>query len=626
MKLKYIFTILFLFIAYPVYAAEVSTSITGASNINAGEEFTITLNVTADNLWGLSGIINYDTSKINLISSEGLNSFTAVVGTGFSLDTASGKSGTFGILNLKFKATNSFKPGESTTISLTNITGATDSTRLTANNTQKTITVNIPKSDDNNLSSLKIEGTDISNFSPSKTSYDLGNTESSEINITGVARDTKASVSGTGKKTLNYGKNSFDIVVTAENGSTKTYKVTINRLDNRSTNNYLKSLTITNAKINFNKGTLNYNIIVENNIDSISIKADPEDSKSTVTGTGNKKLNNYLNTFSIVVTAENGTQRTYRINISRKDKDGNLGELSKNNNLKSIEIKDYNLDFNPNTLKYNLSVDNTVNKLEISAIAEDSNSTVKINNVEELKVGENLIIIEVTSQSGETKKYELVVVRKNDAPVVGIKDLIETINKTTAKEIEVEIKDDDNKITSDILKELSGKDITLKINKYENDNIKYVWMINGKEIEKEFDFDTLVTFESDDKIKELSNYVESIYLNYSYNGLLPDKTKFKLYVGNVYEENDILNLYYFDEKNNKLVLEKDGIKVKSGYVEYNIEHCSEYILTQANISHKVGNYSNIIIIIEGIVIVGLISFYFIKYYLEKKKNNNIKSL
>ena len=619
MKLKYILIILFLFIAFPVYAAEVSTSVSGTSNINANEEFTITLNVTAKNLWGLSGIINYDTSKMNLISSEGLNSFTAVVGTGFSLDTASGKSGTFGILNLKFKATDSFKPGESTTISFTNITGATDSTRLTADNAQKTITVNIPKSDDNNLSNLKIDGTDISSFSPSKTNYDLGNTENNEINITAVAHDAKASVSGTGMKTLNYGKNNFDIVVTAENGSTKTYTITINKQDNRSTNNYLNSLTITNAKINFNKGTLNYNIVVENKIDSINIKATPEDGKSTVTGTGEKKLNDYLNTFSIDVTAENGSTRTYKINISRKDKDGNLGELSKNNNLKNIEIKDYILYFNPNTLKYNINVDNTVNKLEISAIPEDNNSTVKINNIEELKVGENLIVIEVTSQSGDIKKYEIIVLRKNDAPIVEIKDLIETINKTTSKEIEVEIKNEENKISIDILKELKGKDITLKINKYENDSIKYIWMVSGREIEKEFDFDTLVTFESNDKIKHLANYAESIYLNYFHVGLLPDKTKFKLYVGNSYKENDVLNLYYYDETDNKLVLEQEGILVKNGYVEYEIEHCSKYILTQAKIIQKVNSYSNMIMIIEGIVIAGLVTFYLIKYYKEKKE-------
>ena len=97
------------------------------------------------------------------------------------------------------------------------------------------------------------------------------------------------------KKSLSYGKNTLNVVVKAENGSTKTYTITINRNDNRSSNNYLKSLKISNAKISFNKYTLNYNIVVDNTVDSIDIQVQTEDSKSSVRGTGKKNLNIYLN-------------------------------------------------------------------------------------------------------------------------------------------------------------------------------------------------------------------------------------------------------------------------------------------------------------------------------------------
>ena len=563
MKLRYIIGLLILLVCTPVYATDITTSVSGKSNIDAGEQFTLTLNVTGDNVWGLSGNIGYDTSKFTLVSSEGLNGFTSMVGTGFSLDSANGKSGTFGILSLTFKATSSFRTGESSTISFSNLTGASDSSRLSATGSQKTITVNIPKSDNSNLSTLKVDGNNISGFSVSNLKYDLGNTDSDSMEISAVAQDNKATVSGTGKKSLSYGKNTFNVVVKAENGSTKTYTITINRNDNRSSNNYLKSLKISNAKISFNKYTLNYNIVVDNTVDSIDIQVQTEDSKSSVRGTGKKNLNIYLNTYNVVVTAENGSKRVYKINISRKDENGNAGSLSTNNKLNSIEIKGYNITFDPDTLKYSITVDNTVEQVEISANVMDKNSTIKINNVDKLTVGENLITIEVLSQSGDTRTYEIMVLRKDNVPVVSVKDVIDTINKTTSKSIEVEIKDEENTLSSNILKELKGKDIELKITKYENDNIKYIWSISGKNIKEEFDFDTLVKFESEnaDKINELMNYAQSIYLNYSHSGNLPKNTKFKVYVGNEYNENDLLNLYYFDEKSNKMIFEQENIVV-----------------------------------------------------------------
>ena len=132
--IKYLIIVFALCIWTPVMAADVNTYVNGKSNIEAGEQFTVTLGVTADNLWGLSGNIGYDSSKLSLVGNSGLNGFTAMVGSGFSLDSAAGKSGSFDILTLTFKATSTFAPGESTTITFGGMNGATDSSRLSVAN------------------------------------------------------------------------------------------------------------------------------------------------------------------------------------------------------------------------------------------------------------------------------------------------------------------------------------------------------------------------------------------------------------------------------------------------------------------------------------------------------------
>lgn len=100
-----------------------------------------------------------------------------------------------------------------------------------------TITVGtpIPKSSDNTLSSLSLDQGAISpTFSKTTTSYTaLVEAGTTKVNIKAAASDPKAKISGIGEREVKEGDNSFDIVVTAENGSSKTYtiKVTVQEFD-----------------------------------------------------------------------------------------------------------------------------------------------------------------------------------------------------------------------------------------------------------------------------------------------------------------------------------------------------------------------------------------------------------
>lgn len=86
----------------------------------------------------------------------------------------------------------------------------------------------------------------------------------------------------------------------------------------KSSNNYLSSLTIDNFELNeeFDKESLEYTLTVPTDTEKIKINAQLDDSSAKVAGLGDVKLSVGLNTFEIVVTAENGSKKTYILKVT----------------------------------------------------------------------------------------------------------------------------------------------------------------------------------------------------------------------------------------------------------------------------------------------------------------------
>lgn len=96
----------------------------------------------------------------------------------------------------------------------------------------KTVTVSVAVADtrstNNSLSALSVsDGTLSPEFASGTTAYTVNVMDIDSITINATKADTAASVSGTGEKSLEPGLNEFNVVVTAENGSTKTYSVDV---------------------------------------------------------------------------------------------------------------------------------------------------------------------------------------------------------------------------------------------------------------------------------------------------------------------------------------------------------------------------------------------------------------
>lgn len=289
---------------------------------------------------------------------------------------------------------------------------------------QKTVKIKVkvipPKSSNTNLSSIKINGVELSNFDPNKTSYTLKSTEASSIKVTASASDSKATIVGTGTKSLSYGVNTINIVVTAENGNKKTYTLKITRNDNRSSENSLLDLSINPGNIEFDSNKTDYTIVVDNNVTQMEVVAKAKDSKAKVTGTGLIDLTDDINEINIVVTAENGSRKTYTIKVIKNNE---IENLSSNNKLKQLIVHGYNINFESGKDIYYLEVSKNVDKINMEAISEDEKATVLINNLDTLEVGENIITIDVTAENGDIKTYKIIV-NKNDNEVLAVHSCI----------------------------------------------------------------------------------------------------------------------------------------------------------------------------------------------------------
>lgn len=221
-----------------------------------------------------------------------------------------------------------------------------------------------------------------------------------------VDKDTEVTVTGTSTDKVN-GYVWFRINY---NGQTK--YVASNLLtetapeseEEKSNNTNLKTLIVEGFSLtpSFNKDKTSYTLDIAKDVTKLNIKAEPEDEKSTVTVQGNENLKDGENVIAITVNAEDGSTKIYEIKANRKDIV--LG-------LKNLKVEGTDIEKNFKTDKYEYKIDiKELSKLNIVAVASDADAKVEITGNEDLKVGENIINIKVTSKDGtQTANYKIIV-------------------------------------------------------------------------------------------------------------------------------------------------------------------------------------------------------------------------
>ena len=432
-KFSFLILSFFLFLCpLTVKATNANVSFSGNNSVYNGNTIDITLVVSEsgskndEGISGIQGPISYDTSKLELIStkSHSLNvNYNSGKIVGMVTSQAEYLRGTKNVITFTFKA----KALGSANVSIKADVSDADGKKIFSNTVSKTISITNPPSSNNNLSSLSVSNGNI-NFNKNNTNYSISvDSNVSSITISATSEDSGASISGTGNKNLNYGNNKFDIIVTAPSGAKKTYTININRKDIRSGNNKLSSLSVNGGTLNpkFNSNTESYSISVPYSISSLTINAKAEDAKAKVTISNNNLVAEETTAVKVIVTAENGSTKTYTINATR-GKDPNK-VLSTNNYLSNLTVSTGTLSpsFNKEQENYIVYLPYEIDSIKINTQVEDTRyATVKIEGPDKLSTGNNNYKITVTAEDNSTKIYTLVVSRGINMTGEGIKSNI----------------------------------------------------------------------------------------------------------------------------------------------------------------------------------------------------------
>lgn len=305
-------------------------------------------------------------------------------------------------------------------------------------------------------------------LTPDFDSHTLGYTmevpsTTNKLSFTAVPHDDKATLeytfNGVTRSNLEdlylvTGPNIVTVTV-KNNGLERTYKVVINKLPDsgsQDTNSMLTSLVMDGKdQLNFNPFIKNYSVGVDYSTTSVLLSASASSPNAKISFTYKGVTTKGDNVFSlqannlevgdnkVVVTVTNGTESTeYTVIINRAS---NPYTGNGSNTLENITVVGnkgtLNPAFSPNTTDYTVSVGKDVDDLQLAVTAGEGthvsyyyngiwtdSKDVLLNN---LKPGNNKVIIKATDGLGNSRDYNITVFKEHDTELekdLSLKDVI----------------------------------------------------------------------------------------------------------------------------------------------------------------------------------------------------------
>lgn len=321
---------LLLWCLLPVTAEAAGASFSGSGSVRAGDSVTVTFSVSGSNIQGITAVLHYDSSTLTLTGTRQL------IGDTWSVDMSGGNllaydqslnnpiSGSSAVLAVTFRVKSGVAAGTKVSATITDIVTSDGNSDQNLNDASWSASVASPPSGNANLSGLSCGSYALSpSFSAGTTEYSVTVPyDVSRLPLDYSAADGGANVSVSGNQ-LSVGVNTMVLTVTAANGATRRYTISVTRQPDPtatlSSDADLADLTPSEGKLTpaFAPNITEYAVYVPYETTKLSLSATAKDSKALGVTQPDAALKQGDNVLTVTCTAEDGTTRDYTVHVVR---------------------------------------------------------------------------------------------------------------------------------------------------------------------------------------------------------------------------------------------------------------------------------------------------------------------
>ena len=321
---------LLLWCLLPVTAEAAGASFSGSGSVRAGDSVTVTFSVSGSNIQGITAVLHYDSSALTLTGTRQL------IGDSWSVDMSGGNllaydqslnnpiSGSSAVLAVTFRVKSGVVAGTKVSATITDIVTSDGNSDQSLNDASWSASVAPPPSGNANLSGLSCGSYALSpSFSAGTTEYSVTVPyDVSRLPLDYSAADGGANVSVSGNQ-LSVGVNTVVLTVTAANGATRRYTISVTRQPDPtatlSSDADLADLTPSEGKLTpaFAPNITEYAVYVPYETTKLSLSATAKDSKALGVTQPDAALKQGDNVLTVTCTAEDGTTRDYTVHVVR---------------------------------------------------------------------------------------------------------------------------------------------------------------------------------------------------------------------------------------------------------------------------------------------------------------------
>ena len=321
---------LLLWCLLPVTAEAAGASFSGSGSVRAGDSVTVTFSVSGSNIQGITAVLHYDSSALTLTGTRQL------IGDSWSVDMSGGNllaydqslsnpiTGSAAVLAVTFRVKSGVAAGTKVSATITDIVTSDGNSDQSLNDASWSASVASPPSGNANLSGLSCGSYALSpSFSAGTTEYSVTVPyDVSRLPLDYSAADGGANVSVSGNQ-LSVGVNTVVLTVTAANGATRRYTISVTRQPDPtatlSSDADLADLTPSEGKLSpaFAPNITEYAVYVPYETTKLSLSATAKDSKALGVTQPDAALKQGDNVLTVTCTAEDGTTRDYTVHVVR---------------------------------------------------------------------------------------------------------------------------------------------------------------------------------------------------------------------------------------------------------------------------------------------------------------------